>query len=418
MPPSDTVGAGPPLLLTNARLADGRLVDIAVGPDGRIERVAEPTAADPLRHEVFDLAGRLVLPAAVEPHAHLDKALTADDAPNARGDLPGAIEAWHARWPKLTVDDMVARATAGAERSLANGITTIRTHVDLGPGIDLRAVEALVTVRERLADLVTIQIVALVTIPATGTAGATQRALLHDALGAGVDVVGGCPHLDPDPEGCIETLLDIAGAHARPVDLHVDETLEPHVLTLRALADRVARTGFTHGTTASHCVSLGIQPDAVQCEVAAAVAEAAVSVVALPQTNLFLQSRGIFSAPPRGLTAVSRLRDAGVNVAAGADNLQDPFNTMGRADPFETAALLVMAAHLTPEEAWSAVSTAARAALGIDDVAVAPGSRADLLAVPSATLRQAIADAPADRIVVRGGRVVARSTSSTTLADR
>ena len=47
---------------------------------------------------------------------------------------------------------------------------------------------------------------------------------------------------------------------------------------------------------------------------------------------------------PRALTAVKALRAAGVNVAAGADNLQDPFNPVGRGDPLETAGLMVMAA--------------------------------------------------------------------------
>ena len=58
---------------------------------------------------------------------------------------------------------------------------------------------------------------------------------------------------------------------------------------------------------------------------------------------------------PRGLTAVRALRDAGVNVAAGADNLQDPFNPVGRACPFETAGLMVMAAHDLPVQAWRSV---------------------------------------------------------------
>ena len=51
---------------------------------------------------------------------------------------------------------------------------------------------------------------------------------------------------------------------------------------------------------------------------------------------------------PRGLTAVRALREAGVVVAAGADNLQDPFNPLGRACPFETAGLMVWTAHLSP----------------------------------------------------------------------
>ena len=38
-------------------------------------------------------------------------------------------------------------------------------------------------------------------------------------------------------------------------------------------------------------------------------------------------------------------------VAAGADNIRDPFNPLGRTDPLETASLLAAAAHLTPAQA-------------------------------------------------------------------
>ncbi len=43
--------------------------------------------------EVVDLDGYLLLPAAVEPHAHLDKAFLAEHIDNPTGDLIGAIEA-------------------------------------------------------------------------------------------------------------------------------------------------------------------------------------------------------------------------------------------------------------------------------------------------------------------------------------
>ena len=70
----------------------------------------------------------------------------------------------------------------------------------------------------------------------------------------------------------------------------------------------------------------------------------------LPQTNLFLQGRDHPVAMPRGLTAIAALREAGALVAAGADNVQDPFNLVGRSDPLETAALLVMAGHELPHD--------------------------------------------------------------------
>jgi cytosine/creatinine deaminase len=129
----------------------------------------------------------------------------------------------------------------------------------------------------------------------------------------------------------------------------------------------------------------------------------------LPQTNLFLQARGQRTAPPRGLTALAALAEAGVLVAGGADNLQDPFCTVGRGDPLETAALLVMAGHLTPTDAYDLVSTRARVAMGLEPVTLAPGDPAELLLVRAATTRQAVADAPAERIVVHRGRIVSRT---------
>ncbi|HEY8092662.1 MAG TPA: amidohydrolase family protein, partial [Acidimicrobiales bacterium] len=254
-----------------------------------------------------------------------------------------------------------------------------------------------------------LQIVALVSWPVTGREGADHRALLRDALAAGADVVGGCPHLDEDPEGANEVLLEIAAETGRRVDLHTDETLDPTVLGLRDLAARVTKSGFSYGVTASHCVSLGMQPVGVQRDVAAEVAAAGVGVVTLPQTNLYLQGRDARVATPRGLTAIRALLDAGATVAGGADNLQDPFNLVGRGDPLETAALLVMAGHLQPDEAYEAVSGASRAVLGLPPVAVAPGSPAELLAIRAQTLREAIGSASAERVVIHRGRVVSRT---------
>ncbi|MFC7758635.1 hypothetical protein ACFQY4_12070 [Catellatospora bangladeshensis] len=96
-------------------------------------------------------------------------------------------------------------------------------------------------------------------------------------------------------------------------------------------------------------------------------------------------------------------------MAAGGDNLQDPFNILGRGDPLETAALLVLAGHDDPATAYGAVSSQARQAMGLPAVAVAPGAPAELLAIRAGSVREALATATADRVVVHAGRVVART---------
>jgi cytosine deaminase len=159
-----------------------------------------------------------------------------------------------------------------------------------------------------------------------------------------------------------------------------------------------------------------VQPSERAAEVAAQVAAAQVAVVCNPQTNLFLQARGQGTAPVRGLTALRALLDAGVTVAGGGDNLRDPFNPVGRVDPLETAALLVAAGHLTPEEAYAAVSAGARAAMGLPEIQVAPGFPAELLAVQSSSLPEALAGGTS-RVVIHQGRMVSRTTVTRQFPD-
>jgi cytosine/creatinine deaminase len=404
--------------LRGAGLADGRVVDVCLDSstglisdvvDTRRETPRRGPTADDTRTNEIDLEGFLLLPATAEPHAHLDKALTADLLPNPKGDLMGAIHAWVAHLPNLNVDEIADRARTAALELVMSGTTAIRTHVNVHPGLGTGAVEALVRVRNELADLCEIQIVALVGTPITGEGiGAEYRAVFRDALLTDPKIIaGGCPHLDHDPFGASDVSLAFAMEYGRPIDLHTDETLNPEHLELAYLAQRVRETEFDLGAVASHCVSLGVQPLDVQHKVAALVAEAGVSVITLPQTNLFLQGRDNPVSTPRGLTAIRPLLDAGVVVGAGADNVRDPFNSMGRSDALETAALLVMAGHLLPGEAFHAVSNAARQVMGLPSVAIAVGSPAELVAVRGVSIGDAMARADQERMVWHSGRLVA-----------
>ena len=406
-----------PLLLRRVRLPVGGVADVLI-ENGKIASLGgyPPRPGHPQRpRDVIDLLGYLVLPAMAEPHAHLDKALTAASVANPRGSLRGAIDAWLAARQDHSAASIAERAWTAATRYLAHGTTAIRTHVDVGEGIGLRAIEALIEVRARLAGIMDIEIVALTSVPVTGRAGASNRALLTDALGAGADLVGGAPELDDDPVGAVDVLAAVAADAATGLDLHIDETTDATVFTLARLI-AVAEAGFDGQITASNAVSLGAQPPQRRRATARALASAGIGVVTLPQTNLFLQGRGLGPTAPRGLTAVRELLDAGAVLAAGGDNLQDPFNPMGRADPLETAALLVVAGHLTQAEAFAAVTSGARSVMRRPAVAITHGAPADLVAIRAADLGGAIAGGTQDRMVLRAGKVVARTRLTAELA--
>jgi cytosine deaminase len=359
--------------------------------------------------ETLDLDGWLLLAAPAEPHAHLDKALSFDLIDPPFGDLASAIASWVGYAATADVASIAERATKQALAMLADGITAIRTHVDIHPGVDPAGVRALVQVRDTLADLIDLQIVAFPHFRATDEEIAA-------ALDLGVDLVGGAPHHSENPIGEVNRMVAFARRYAMGLDLHTDERLDGPV-SLGHYARLVRDLPRDKPYAASHCVRLGTLPPEQRDPVIDEVRRADLGVIALPATNLYLQGRHHVTAIPRGLTAVRPLIAAGVRVAAGADNVRDPFNPVGRSDAFQTASLLVIAGHLTPAQAWHLVTDGARSVMGLPSTGPQIGAHADLLAVPSANLVHAIADAPADRIVIRRGQVVARSTRSRVVCE-
>ena len=362
-----------------------------------------------------DAQGYVVTAAAADAHAHLDKALSLDglledSADPGYGDLHRAIAQWQVISESADADDYYRRAKAAALEMLSNGVTAIRSHCNLNDGPDpLLGLGALMRVRDELRPLLDIEIAIL---PAPWSATADIAA----AMSAGADIVGGCPHLADDPEAELDRLVELAHTFGVGIDIHADEQLTPTMLSVRSLA-RHARDRPLPGTvTAGHCVSLGVLDAELLAAVVSELAQAGVGVVTLPITNLYLQGWDHPSWTPRGLTAVRALLDAGVTLAGGGDNIRDPFNPVGRADPLETASLLVVAGHLSVEEAVAAVTAGGRKVMGLPVAGPQVGAAADLLMCKGSSLRDVVARGPRDRMVVHAGRVVSASVSSSVVA--
>lgn len=394
------------MLITNVVTRSSKGETVSVRTDNETVVEVGPGLVAAADESVIDGGGGLLTESMVETHAHLDKAYLAELIPNPTGDLMGAITAMIANRHVMTIDNTIERAERAVRTMVRNGVTVIRTHADVTEENGLTSVEALLEVRRRTADVVDLQIVALLGWPVTGARGEAHRRLAREAIGMGVDVIGGCPHLDDDALLANAQLVDLAGELDVPLDLHADEHTDADRTSLVNLAERVLASGFSRGVVASHCVSLGMQQADQQRATAARLADARIGVVALPQTNLFLQGREMQSAMPRGLTAVKHLRDAGVHVASGSDNLQDPFNPIGRGDPLDAAGLMILAAHLLPDDALDSVTSVARAVVGAPVAGPVVGARADLMVTPVTSVREMLATCAPRTLVVRRGRVV------------
>jgi cytosine deaminase len=408
--PSSLAG-GPALLLSGARLSDGRSVDVRIAGD-RIEAVGPAgTLSAPER---MDLTGYLILPAPVEPHAHLDEAFSGTPVPGTGPAVrPGPEDG---PGGEQQMEELQRRITEAALTGLGYGATVQRTHVRIGGSHGLTAVSAALQAARALHGLLELQVVPLPG-PLTGIAGANERALLREALGMGAHAVGGRPDLDSDPDGHLDTVVALAEKTGCPLDVHTDAA-DPRRLT--RLADALGALPVS--ATIGPCAGLGSLPRAVAVRCAEQLAAAGVVVVSLPQCPRCVGtvSPGAASSGGDGRrgqqTPIRLLLAAGVRVAAGSGALRDTANPVGRVDPLEAAFLLTACGELGEAAAYEAVSGTARAALGLSPVRVAPGFPAEVLAVRGDSLRGVLSGGHS-RVVVHGGRIVSRTSAVREFAE-
>ncbi len=412
------------LIIRNATLPDGRKGCDIIIADGLVQVVGPAIEAS--AHEEVDAGGRLVTPPFVDSHFHLDATLSLGlPRLNRSGTLLEGIALWGELKPLLTHEAVIERALAYCDMAVAQGIGAIRSHVDVCDD-RLLGVEALLEVKARVAPYLDLQLVAF---PQDGLyRSANGLANLQRALDLGCDVVGGIPHFErtmADGQHSVQALLGIAAERGLMVDLHCDETDDPHSRHIETLAAETLKRGLGGRVAGSHLTSMHSMDNYYVSKLIPLIAEAGVAVIANPLINLAIQGRHDSYPKRRGLTRIAELEAAGVAVAFGHDCVMDPWYSLGSGDLLEVAHMAVHAAHLTSLEAmrraFEAVTTIPAAILGLERYGLAPGCHADLVLLDAADPIEAIRLKATRLLVVRRGRMVARTAPRTTelhLADR
>jgi cytosine deaminase len=217
-------------------------------------------------------------------------------------------------------------------------------------------------------------------------------------MGAGL--IGASLNSSVDPPRALVALLDMAEHTRLPVDIHLDEHLEPHQMLAGMVADAVIARGLQGLVTLSHLCVLSALNSKIAGELIKKLARAEVTVVALPETNLFLQDRGESSPIRRGVTLVRELLAAGVKVRLGTDNVRDWFFPFGDADMLDTGLFAAVAAHLDDEADLIAALCDGRNT-------IEEGDPADLVLLKASSFDDALARRPAERTLFKAGRQVA-----------
>src|SRR6202049_5311182 len=207
------------LLLKGARLA-GQSENREIGVRDGLIVPPEPEA-----RQILDLGGALVTPALVEPAIHSAAVLTVGEPRhNESGSLFEGIAIWAERVKHLTVDDVKRRVRTVLRWQLANGVPFVRSHVDVCDP-ELRAVRALLELREEIGDQMTIQLVAFPQQGIMSFEGGEE--LMKRAVDLGIDVVGAIPPFGLTREygeRSVKFAMSLAADKGLRVDIHCDET--------------------------------------------------------------------------------------------------------------------------------------------------------------------------------------------------
>lgn len=405
------------LIIQNATLPDGRRgLDLVIA-DGIIQAIGPGITAD--AHETIDAAGRLVSPPFVDCHFHMDATLSLGlPRLNRSGTLLEGIALWGELKPLLTHEAVIERALAYCDMAVAQGIGAIRSHVDVCDD-RLLGVEALLEVKQRVARYLDLQLVAFPQDGLFRSPGARENLLR--ALDLGVDVVGGIPHFErtmEDGRRSVVELVTIAAERGLMVDLHCDETDDPHSRHIETLAAATQRLGMHGRVAGSHLTSMHSMDNYYAAKLIPLIAEAGVAAIANPLINLVIQGRHDTYPKRRGLTRIEQLQAAGVPVAFGHDCVMDPWYSLGSGDMLEVAHMAVHAAHLTSQDAmrssFEAVTTIPAAILGLDSYGLAPGNPAHLILLDAGDPIEAIRLKATRLAVLRHGAVIARTPARTT----
>ena len=364
--------------------------------DGGVRRLLAPGDVGD-DHAESDLGGRVVLPRLVEPHCHLDKCHTVSRLGPVGGDLHQAMEHQRSDRARWTHDDLRERCGRGLDELRSSGCGSVRTHIDwdadhVPEGAAPPAWDVVGELAGEIAPHMVVQRCALLSLERfdDGSYVSGVARLLSAAGGVlGVFVLGQARMAER-----LRRVITLAERYALALDFHVDESLDRIPDGLETIARVVTETGFEGPVLCGHaCALMNLEGDAL-ARLVETVAGSGISIAALPATNLYLQGRGEGTPQRRGVTRVRELREAGVTVAFGSDNVADAFCPVGRLDPMHALALAVVTAHLDPPFGpWLAsVTTNARRAIGLDPVAVDRARATDLL----------VADATHTADVVRG----------------
>lgn len=386
-------------IFLNARFGDGMKHHIAVS-GGRIAAIM-PAGEQPTGAETIDLGNALVVPGFVEGHIHLDTSFYGDTwrphKPCTAGFDVRERVAFQAQ-NLAEAAPMDVRARNQLDLCIGHGTTRMRSHVMVDGSVGLKSLETILAVRDEYSGLIDIQLVAF---PQSGIlASPGTPVLLDEAIRLGANVVGGLDpaSFDRDVEKHLDIVFGFASKHGVDVDIHLHDMGMLGIFEIEQIAVRTRALGMQGRVTVSHAYALGDVPADALKKTADILARSGVAIMTT--------APGARPFPP-----VKSLRDAGVTVFGGNDNIRDSWWPYGDGDMLRRAMMIGYRSGFNVDEelriAFDLVTDAGARALRLEAYGLRVGARADFVTLNAAHIPEAVVAVPPGRAVYKEGRLVA-----------
>ena len=394
------------LLIKQARLPGYEaLQDVAV-EGGYIKQIAPAINAPAAR--VIDAGGKVLIPGLVDSHIHLDKAYIMDRLPNKSGTLMEAIQVTAKLKPTFTKEDVVERATRALFSLVSHGTTHIRTHAEFDPAQGFTGFETVMELKEKYRELMDIQVVAFPQEGIFKCPGVEE--MMSQAMDMGADVVGGIPYNDTPADEHIDLVFRLANKYGKPIDFHQDFKDDADNITIEYICDKTIAEGMQGKVSVGHLTALAALPPERLEPILKKMADAQISVMCLPATDLHLGARNDAYNVRRTVTPVRRLRDAGVNMCFATNNIRNAFTPYGTGDLLHIAMLGIPVCHLGGADDLPTVlpmlTTNPAKALGLTQYGLEAGKKADMVLLDSDSVATCVIDIPERLFVIKNGRVI------------
>ncbi len=381
------------LILRNARVAgqeDRPPVDIGI-ERGRIAAIEPGLAAD---GEEIDVRGRLVSPGFIETHIHLDKSCLLDRCKSEEGTLDEAIGQVAEAKKLFQPEDVRARAKKTLEKSILQGTTHMRTHLEVDPVVGLRSLEGVLPLIEEYKWAIDLEICVFPQEGLLNNPGTDE--LMVEGLKKGCKVVGGAPYTDSSPPGQIDRIFEMAREFDVDVDMHLDFGNTPEGMTVEHVCNRTEEYGYGGRVAIGHVTQMSTLEVPEFERITKRLADAGVAVTVLPSTDLYLMGRHLDHNVIRGVVPVHRMLRHGVNCNLSSNNVLNPFTPFGDCSLIRMANLYANICQVGRRddkiECFNMVTQRSAKLLNLDDYGIEVGKSADLTVIDNVDQESAVAE--------------------------